>query len=175
VLEHHRLLYLQMIKLENTMYSPVERTLIRNEMKASLERLLRTGEVYINRPEVASELANVTHYLGAVFPEVVTLVMRRFIQEWCAHGRTARELGSGPLIPGLSFGNWVGGDRDGHPLVTASVTKETLLVLRQHALDLQRRQVSALAARLSLSGAIHELPEEFARRFEELREQAGER
>lgn len=175
VLEHHRQLYLQLIKLENTMYSPAERTLIRNEMKASLERLLRTGEVYINRPDVASELANVTHYLGAVFPEVVTLVMRRFVQAWCAHGRAARDLGSGPLFPGLSFGNWVGGDRDGHPLVTASVTKETLLVLRQHALDLQHRHVSALAARLSLSEALHVLPSEFTRRFAELREIAGER
>lgn len=174
VLEHHRQLYLQMLKLENTMYSPLERGLIRGEMKASLERLLRTGEVYINRPDVKSELANITHYLGTVFPEVVILVMKRFLHAWRAEGRAIEDFGPQPIFPGLSFGNWVGGDRDGHPLVTAQVTHETLLTLRQKALDLQRRQISTVASRLSLSGALHTLPDFFVTRLRELGDMVGD-
>ena len=35
----------------------------------------------------------------------------------------------------LSFGSWMGGDRDGNPFVTADVTGATLLRLRQAAID----------------------------------------
>src|SRR5205085_1581135 len=158
VLEHYRNLYLLLIRLENQMYSQSERTLIRDEIKASLERLLRTGEVYIDRPDVFSELRNITHYLTIVFPEVLTLMSKRFLLAWREQGLSPAELGSEPIFPRLTFGNWVGGDRDGHPLVTSEVTQQTLTMLRQEALLLQRRQLALLAGKLSLSGRLHALP-----------------
>lgn len=173
VLEHHRLLYLLLIRLENTMYSEPERVLIRNDIKAALERLLRTGEVFIDRPDVASELRNVTHYLSIVFPEVITLMIRRFQQAWKRQGFDLDALASGPVLPGLCFGEWVGGDRDGHALVTAKVTAETLITLRERAIDLQLRQIRALAARLSLSERLHKLSDEFKHRRDELAEICG--
>ncbi len=39
------------------------------------------------------------------------------------------------LQPFLSFGTWIGGDRDGHPFVNAEVTRTTLGMLRQTALE----------------------------------------
>ena len=35
----------------------------------------------------------------------------------------------------LSFGSWMGGDRDGNPFVTAEITERTLLKLREAAID----------------------------------------
>ncbi|MBA2113104.1 phosphoenolpyruvate carboxylase [Bremerella alba] len=37
--------------------------------------------------------------------------------------------------PFLTFGSWIGGDRDGHPFVTAKVTETTLGLLRKTALE----------------------------------------
>jgi phosphoenolpyruvate carboxylase len=175
VLEHYRNLYLLQVRLENQMYSSSERSLMREEIKANLERIFRTGEVYIHRPDVFSELQNVMHFLGDVFPSVLHLMVRRFMLAWRRENLSLDVFNDEPLFPGLVFGNWVGGDRDGHPLVTAEVTKQTLLSLRQRALDLQRGEVQKLAASLSVSGEGITLPGDFSRRFEQLVSLCGER
>ena len=54
----------------------------------------------------------------------------------------------------IRFGSWVGGDRDGNPFVTSSVTDEVLGLQRQRALRLLRSAVQALASDLSVSGRI---------------------
>lgn len=51
----------------------------------------------------------------------------------------------------LTFGSWIGGDRDGNPNVTAEVTADTLQRLRQAAIDQTHGAVRELARRLSIS------------------------
>lgn len=173
VLEHYRNLYLLQVRMENQMYSSSERTLMRDEVKAQLERIYRTGEVFIHRPDVFSELQNAIHYLTEVFPRVLTLMVKRFVLAWEREGFSPLTFTDCPVFPGLSFGNWVGGDRDGHPFVSSEVTRATLLSLRQHALDLQRSEVRRLAAGLSVSGSGVSLPQEFSERFDSLRTVCG--
>lgn len=173
VLEHYRNLYLLQVRLENQMYSSSERDLMREEVKAHLERIYRTGEVFIHRPDVFSELQNIIHYLSEVFPRVITLMVKRFVIAWRREGFDGESFLDKPVFPGLSFGNWVGGDRDGHPFVTADVTRATLLSLRQNALDLQRSEVHRLAAGLSVSGASLALSCEFVQRLEALKRVCG--
>jgi phosphoenolpyruvate carboxylase len=173
VLEHYRNLYLLQVRMENQMYSSSERSLMRDEVKAHLERIYRTGEVFIHRPDVFSELQNAIHYLTEVFPRVLTLMVKRFVLAWNREGFSPGSFADSPVFPGLSFGNWVGGDRDGHPFVTSEVTRATLISLRQHALDLQRAEVRRLAGALSISGAALTLPSEFNDRFAALRNECG--
>src|SRR5687767_13975451 len=69
VLEQHRNLYLLMVKRENQMWTPAAQDAIREEFKVALERLWRTGEIFLAKPDVGAELRGVIHYLRDVFPE----------------------------------------------------------------------------------------------------------
>ena len=73
----------------------------------------------------------------------------------------------------MSFGNWVGGDRDGHPFVTAKVTKETLLDLRLNALLVLHRQLDTLAEALPLSSHFQKASPSLLERVSILRTDLG--
>jgi phosphoenolpyruvate carboxylase len=53
--------------------------------------------------------------------------------------------------PMLGFGSWIGGDRDGNPLVTPETTVEALELMREQCLRLLESRLEQLAGRLSLS------------------------
>ncbi len=53
--------------------------------------------------------------------------------------------------PLLSFGSWIGGDRDGNPYVTPETTVETLELMSQECLRFLEGRFELLARRLSLS------------------------
>jgi phosphoenolpyruvate carboxylase len=152
ILEHHRELYLLLVVRENQMWTPGEQADIRDQIKAVLERLWRSGEILLEKPDVASEVRNILHYLRNVFPTTLSLLARRLREAWQDAGLDLVQIdGHYPLLPHLSFGNWVGGDRDGHPFVTAAITRDTLGQLRAAALSLAREQLTHLAMRLSLT------------------------
>ena len=175
VLEHHRELYLLLLDRENTMYSPAEQEVVRSRTKALLERLWRTGEIFLEKPDVASELRNVIHYLRNVFPEILPMVDSRLRRAWADTGFDAPLLDDPSRRPKLSFGTWVGGDRDGHPLVTAEVTRRTLGELRRNALAVLQEKLTGLAVRLSLSDRLQAPPSDLTRRIGEVSHLLGDR
>ncbi len=174
VLEHHRALYLLLLKRENQMWTPREQRRIRKEIVFELERIWRTGEIYLQKPEVVTELLSVLHYLKKVFPNILDILDRRLLQAWEEAGFDPKDLNDPEKLPRLSFGNWVGGDRDGHPGVTAEVTRQTLGRLRHHALDLLDLQLKELGRRLSLSELRQTPPAGLIARIEQVRNQMGE-
>lgn len=159
VLEQHRQLYLLLVQLENPVWTPHEKRAIRESIKAGLERLWRTGEIYLDKPDVVSEVRNVVYYLRHVFPQVIEPLDRRLRQAWVETGYNPALLTRADALPHLSFGTWVGGDRDGHPLVTAEITANTLAELRHQALDLLHERLTELAKKLSLSRFSQQTPE----------------
>jgi phosphoenolpyruvate carboxylase len=158
VLEHHRRLYRLLVELENSMWTPGERAELESEIDACLERLWRTGEIYLEKPGLADERRLILHFLGQVFPAVLPRFHDRLLQAWTGVGLDPALLESPKHLPRVSFGSWVGGDRDGHPGVTAEVTEETLRRHRAAALDLLDRELSDLAVRLSLSDLRQPVP-----------------
>jgi phosphoenolpyruvate carboxylase len=152
VLDQHRALYYLLVQRENQMYTPHEQIAIRDEIKVTLERLWRTGEVHRTKPIVAEERRNVVHYLRDVFPIVLRDVDLRLRQSWSEAGFEPDTLSSPDHFPRIRFGTWVGGDRDGHPLVTAQVTRETFFELREAALETLINAMDRVVEQLTLSG-----------------------
>jgi phosphoenolpyruvate carboxylase len=174
VLEHHRSLYLHMVQLENQMWSPAERAAIRDEVIAQIELLWRTGEIFLEKPDVAAERRNIVHYLRMVFPHALPVLDQRLNAAWAARGLDPALIADPDQLPRLAFGTWVGGDRDGHPLVTAEVTRATLAELRQQALLLLHEQLQGLARTLSLSNQLQQPPAPLVERIAALAAALGE-
>jgi phosphoenolpyruvate carboxylase len=151
VLEHHRCLYRLLVQRENAMWTRQEQGAIRELIKTELERLWRTGEIFLEKPDVASELRNVIYYLRNIFPKVLPRLDLHLRQAWEELGFDPSLVDRAEQLPRLTFGDWVGGDRDGHALVTAQVTAATLGELRTTALSLLREHLTNLTMRLSLS------------------------
>jgi len=158
VLDTLRQLYLTLVRRENKMWTPAERDEIRDELKLALERLWRTGESRVKRIDVASERRQVLHYMREVFPTVLPRLHRRLQIAWRAAGLDPALIRDCAVGPRLTFGTWVGGDRDGHPLVTADVTARTLMELRRNALQLHKHSLHRLGGRLSLSEKLQPPP-----------------
>jgi phosphoenolpyruvate carboxylase len=174
VLDHHRALYRLLVELENTMWTPSERAALEAQVTAAIERLWRTGEVYLEKPAVADEVRSVLHFLRHVFPIVLPWVEERLQAAWRRADLDPLLLADPFARPHLAFGDWVGGDRDGHPLVTDAVTAATLLTFRGSALELLDERLADLAAGASLSAYRQTPSADFARWIETRAETLGQ-
>ncbi len=159
VLKQHRAIYETLQQAAMPHWTGREREALREKMKTQLEQLWRTGEMYLYKPDVASELTSAVDYFRMVFPQAVLALDQRLKESWKLAGHDPALL---TKLPRMTFGNWVGGDRDGHPLVTAPVTRETLARLRQSALGLHSERLDGLYNALSLSDLYQPVPEALA-------------
>jgi phosphoenolpyruvate carboxylase len=173
VLQEYRKLYLLLVKRENQMYTRIEQADIRQEIKQILHRAWHVGEIYIEKPRLESELDNILHYLTHVFPNVIMMLDKRLRHAWQESGFDPTVLNDSDLLPALSFGNWVGGDRDGHPLVTPEITGKTIEKLRIHAFYIIKNELKKLAQKLSIYHNISDVSQNFAGRIKDLAKEVG--
>lgn len=173
VLEHHRRLYLLLVARENPVWSSSEVEENRNKIKTELERLWQTAEIFLEKPDIASERRNIIYYLYNVYPIIIPELDRRLRYAWKSVGFDTKLVENPLQLPKLTFGNWVGGDRDGHPLVTAEVTRETLIELREKALHLVKKQLVDLSRKISLSEFLQSPSEELKNKIKELTNKLG--
>lgn len=135
----------------------VDRERIRRRLSEAIDLIWQTDELRVQRPRPADEAQAAIYYLeellrgvsGDLFDELDAQLARVGI-ELPAHARP------------LSFGSWVGGDRDGNPLVTAAVTTAVLELQHDRALRELVSAVDELSAELSSSEHIHEVSAELA-------------
>jgi len=150
VLKYYRELYLQLVMLENPIYTSSERLGIRDEIKQILTRLWFIDDIYLEKPKVETELESILYYLTSVFPDVFDLHEKQLLQAWVNAGFDPDALQDYRRMPRISLGTWVGGDRDGHPLVTPEITQYTLRKFRVEALQLIQQRLLRLADSLSI-------------------------
>ncbi len=168
VLKKYRELYLLLVKRENSMYNSYEKEENRNEIKRVINSIWHIDEYYREKPKVETELDNAIHYFVNVFPEIINLLNRRLIQAWKHVGFDSSLLVESNNFPSLKFGTWIGGDRDGHPFVTADVTKKTLQKLRLNAFVVLKAELQKLAEDMSFYCEIQNLPLQIEKRLQEL-------
>lgn len=173
VLRHLRELYLLLVKRENTVWTPAEKDDIREDIVAMLERLWRTGEIHLEKPHVLNELSSMIYHLREIFPQVISILDKRICRAWTEAGLAGAISPLTTALPRISFSTWVGGDRDGHPLVTPEVTEATLKELRLNALMLIHGQLTILGSRLSLSRRLMPPSADLQRRLEQLAARSG--
>ena len=111
-LEQHRRLFGLLQEREDPRRTPLEMADLREEIKVTLERLWRTGEILLQKPEVAAERRNLMYYFREVFPRALPELDRRLRQAWTEAGFDPEPLAGRRALPRLRFGTWVGGARD---------------------------------------------------------------
>ncbi|MEM7011073.1 MAG: phosphoenolpyruvate carboxylase [Verrucomicrobiota bacterium] len=174
VRERHRDIHNLLEQFHAPNLSESRKSDLKQQLLTALEALWYTGEIHLDKPTVERELRNVLYYLREVFPNTLEMVRDELSWAWERAGfdpESLRDAGGGPRI---QFGLWIGGDRDGHPFVTAETTRTTLAELRSQAVKLHRRDLESAAQTLSLaapeSGAF---AQQLQSRIDELADQLG--
>ncbi|MFC4993250.1 phosphoenolpyruvate carboxylase [Rubritalea tangerina] len=169
VRERHREIYQQLVTSEYPKFTDREKRRLQNKITAALESLWRTGEIHMTRPDLNMELRNALYYLREMYPAVLSRLDGHLREAWKDAGFSEDKLKDLNALPRLTFGTWIGGDRDGHPLVTPEVTERTLADLRSHSFVLLRKELKSLAFHLTISSQFQEIPAELQKRIDVLR------
>lgn len=93
----------------------------------TIDLLWQTDELRLGRPEPLDEAVNSIYYLDELLQQTVPEVLAEFAAEVKRLG-VDLSLSAKPL----SFGTWIGGDRDGNPNITADVTRSAILLQNSH-------------------------------------------
>jgi phosphoenolpyruvate carboxylase len=118
-------------------------------LTAEITALWETDEVRTRRPTVRDEVKMGLDYYDAsiygTLPGLYTEVAAAFEAEYGVCLSPAEM----PVL--LSFGSWIGGDRDGNPYVTPQVTREALQMAREHLLAHYQQELQLILDLLTSS------------------------
>ncbi len=127
---------------------PYELDRARARLSATIAELWSSNEVRTAKPTVLDEVRAVLVYFGSTFVQVIPEIYRDL--EEALH-ECYPDTPIAVVPPFLTFGSWIGGDRDGNPFVTPEVTVEALGIMRAAALAHLDGRLTELSGRLSVS------------------------
>ena len=120
-----------------------------NNIRAEVTSLWQTDEVRLAKPTVDDEIRMGLRYfrlsLFDALPRIYAEVVESFRRVY------GLELDAATLPNLVQFGSWIGGDRDGNPLVKPECIRDALDMARTLILREYLRDVEALSDRLSSS------------------------
>jgi phosphoenolpyruvate carboxylase len=116
---------------------------------AEITALWQTDEVRRRQPTVRDEIRMGLDYYPSVLFETLPALYDELADDFReAYGE---ELPANALPRVLRFGSWIGGDRDGNPLVTPECTRDALQIARETILGYYIERVNDLIWQLSPS------------------------
>lgn len=133
--------------------TPDEQDAIRTRLRREISTVWNTDELHRSRPTPLDEVRGGLAVLEQSLWQAVPRFLRRLDRA------LETETGRGLPIDArpIRFASWIGGDRDGNPNVTSSVTREAVLLSRWTATKLVHDEVDALCQELSMDTATEEL------------------
>jgi phosphoenolpyruvate carboxylase len=122
----------------------------RGQLASTIQELWSSDEIRAVSPTALDEVRAGLVYFHSTLLDVVPRIYREL-----EDSVEADYPGAGIVVPPLlSFGSWIGGDRDGNPNVTPAVTRQTLELMRRMALEFLSQRVERLAERVSVSTVV---------------------
>lgn len=162
-----RRVYRLLDRIDDQRLTPAEDDDLRRRLREEISLLWQTAPIRAVSPGPLDEVRSAM----AFFDESLFVVTPRLYRS-AARAATAIGLEEGPggaprPAAFLHWGSWIGGDRDGHPLVTAPITRETMAIQSEHVL----RAYEAVCRRLAqtLSAQCHPTPALAARLADDVR------
>ncbi len=115
----------------------------------TVDLLWQTDELRLGRPEPLDEAMNALYYLDDLALNTVPEVLNDFARE-------LKRLDIDLPVDArpLTFGTWIGGDRDGNPNITAQVTEDAVSLQVAHAIRTTISAMDELRQLLSVSTRI---------------------
>src|SRR5277367_2451848 len=136
---------------------------------AEITALWQTDEVRLNKPTVGDEIHMGLDYFAIVLFETLPRLFAELEESLHDIYGLTTEL---PEL--LSFGSWIGGDRDGNPFVTAASTREALSMARRVIIDHYIVETTRLIGQLSMSTRRIGVSDTLGRRVREYEQTLGE-
>jgi len=165
-----RRVYALLDRLDDPRLTPADDAEVRRRLREEITLLWRTADLRQARPTPLDEVRSAMVFFDATLftatPDLYRAADRALdavdgleggvgtgaasgIGSAVDHGRTGTRPPASPAF--LAWGSWIGGDRDGHPYVTAETTTEAFRIQADHLLHgyeaVATRLMAALAAR----------------------------
>jgi phosphoenolpyruvate carboxylase len=120
-------------KLDRIPIPDEELTALEDALTAEITALWQTDEVRSRRPMVTDEIRMGLDYYDVSIFETLPGLYQEVSAALAGEYGLKIETTELPLL--LSFGSWIGGDRDGNPYVTTEVTREAIQSARSRLLS----------------------------------------
>lgn len=150
-----------LLRREISTLTPDELAELRNELHAEITMLWQTNEIRMNRVTVNDEIRRGLFFFREILYDTIPVLYERL-------NRTLKSVFGvsviSPVI--LKFGSWIGGDRDGHPFVTAEITKGAFQMQKKQIISLYMGDMDRLYHAMSTSTRLVGVSKEMVKSFE---------
>ncbi|SDX31709.1 Phosphoenolpyruvate carboxylase, type 1 [Marininema mesophilum] len=150
---HHRISQ-GVARMDDPLLSEKEYESLRDELKGDVLTLWQSDELRQRKPTVMDEVRNGLYYLDETLFDVLPQVHRELEHSLKRH--YPKRDWRVPCY--LTFGSWIGGDRDGNPWVTPEVTWNTLELQRDSVIRKYEASLQRLVKKLSHSTRVVQFP-----------------